>query len=158
VPTSVCSQAVFKVNGVTTYVTWSLSSNLKGFYGGTDYVAVAPNGSGPAFVNASVTPTGCPTVVLPTLNVYVGSPSKPVIIFTRDGSNCDYYAYTQKHDGLTYYWSEDGTNWVIGDNKYGFFDPPITATVYLKVASACGMSPIATKIQQLNVASGCKRR
>ena len=155
-PDAVCSLSEFILNGATTNVKWTLSSNLKSYYGGKDFIAVAPNGVGQGYVNASIILTGCPTPPIPTKYIYVGIPETPQITFVRDGNGCEYYAYTPNYVSLTYYWSIDGVNWIKGDNKfYGGFMGGKTATIYLKVVNSCGTSPISVVTKYLPKPSNC---
>jgi hypothetical protein len=148
-PSSVCSSgATFTVNGATSYVTWTFSSNLKSYYGGNNFVALNLNGTGTGWIQAVVPPTeaGCTTSTL-TKTVAVGVPATPALSFQPNGS-CDYYALTTAMGDVTYYWSENGSSWIQSSDYtyYGDFvafpRSPRTINVYLKEVDGCGTSPV----------------
>lgn len=168
----VCSSGTqFTINNLPSgyTVSWTYSSNLTSYYGGTNFIALKANSNGSGWVKATLIGT-CGSIVLLQYNVWVGT---PLTISSLDGEEVGYpNACTNETLHLTiddnnvssltnYIWALGGATMTYHNSNYSYVIAKVSSvpTMYdfqIKASNSCGTLPVKHFTGQVQSCGGAQ--
>jgi hypothetical protein len=147
---NVCSTgATYTVNNLPTgsSLTWSYSSNLQAYYGGSNYISLRAISNGSAWVQASIN-GNCSTLTLPKMNLIAGYPTPTFFVSQHSGEGEPLEVLFRANPYLagaanTYHWYVNNTleESNLDYNEFIRYVPcNQTLNVKSKLSNSCGTS------------------